>query len=120
MNRAIIERVLFFARDPKRPRADDVTLSQLLVRVLEDIGSGRIIQDESLAVLYGIAAELFGRVRDHLPAPTRCDAAGRPVWSDEQVAELLGVPVATVHAQIAAFEAEGAPVRAVGETHILN
>ena len=120
MNHAIIERVLAFARDPKRPRADDTTLASLLIEVLGEVGTGRRISDESLAVLYGIAAELFDRVRNNLPTPTRCDADGRPVWSEQQVADTLGVPVESVRARIEALEAEGAAPRAASETHVLN
>lgn len=120
MSPTTIERVLAFARDPKRPRVDDTTLAQLLIEVLADVGTSRVVPDESLAVLYGIAAELFDRIRVSLPAPTRCDADGRPVWSDQQVADTLGVPVETVRARIDELEAaDGAP-RAVSQTRVLK
>lgn len=120
MSPAIIERVLAFARDPKRPRADDTTLAHLLIEVLGEVGISGRIPDESLAVLYGIAAELFDRVRNNLPAPTRCDADGRPVWSEQQIADTLGVPVEQVRARVEALEAEGVALRAGSETHVLN
>lgn len=119
-SKLVIERLLHFARDPDRPRADDNLLIGLLVDVLAEVDTDRVIRDETLAVLYGVATELFGRVRDALPAPIRCAADGSPVWTEQQVADALGMPLAQVRTHLDALEAEGGAACAFDQTHALN
>lgn len=121
MSTAIFDQLLALSRDPLRPPANDAVLVNLLAEVLEEaaINQGRI-SDDSLAMLYGIATELFSRVRDSLPATTRCDTEGRPAWSAQQVADHLGVPVEEVHNRIAQRETEVDSLRATDETCSLH
>ncbi len=120
MRETVIQRLKNFTRDPNRPCADDRLLVNLLIDVLAKVDADRIIHDETLAVLYGIATELIDRVRDTLPAPIHCTAAGHPVWSEQQVADALGITVEEVRARLEMLEAEGSASRVTGETHMLN
>ncbi len=86
------ERLAHLAKDvPFAP--DELSAAQLLLDVI--VNEQTRISTESLAVLAGLSAAFF-RVGMPAMTPRHTDAQGCPVFTEEQVAERLGVPVEEV------------------------
>lgn len=96
------------------PQSDDATLAYLLAEVVTAI-RGRV-EEEHIAVLCGIAADLLRRFRATLPTPAYRDKNGAPVYTCEQLAGVVGLraeEVTLAADAIAADDPEGRYVRRV-------
>lgn len=86
-------------RLPEHVQPDDNTLATVLLDVIVDEQAR--LSDETLAVLSGVIVVLLGRGMAGL-TPRHADAEGRPLYTDEQLAAHLGVPLERVRAYCAA------------------
>ena len=75
---------------------DDLTIASLLLDVI--VTEQRGLQDESLAVLCGLAAAHFGRASAALPAAQHVNAQGERIYTEADVAKHVGIPIEQVRA----------------------
>ncbi len=84
---------------------DDQAIVSLLLDII--VAEQRNLHPENLAVLCGLTAGHLARVQSTFPAPKHVDAQGKPLYTEADVAQYVGVTVGEVRAQIDQMQANG-------------
>lgn len=117
MRRRIITTAVKRALLKDRPELDDAALAGAMIEV---IISTQDNVPTSLPLMFCVLAELAARVIKQLPAPTRCDDNGRPLYNVTEAARALGLTDAETDRVRDYLRDQGVPVVNPTHTHTLN
>lgn len=117
--RRIIETAVKKALLKNRPELDDAALAGAMIDV---IISTQDNAPASLPLMFTVLTELVGRLVKQLPAPTRCDDNGSPLYSLAGIARALGLSDAEAGQMRDYLRDQGVPVvnPTQTQTHTLN
>ncbi|MFA9948746.1 hypothetical protein [Dentiradicibacter hellwigii] len=117
MRRRIITTAVKRALLKDRPELDDAALAGAMIEV---IISTQDTSPTSLPLMFCILTELAGRVIKQLPAPTRCDDNGRPLYNVTEAARALGLTDAETDRVRDYLRDKGVQSADPAQTHTLN
>ncbi len=117
MRRRIITTAVKRALVKNRPELNDAELAGAMIDV---IISTQDNAPASLPLMFTILIELVRRVITQLPAPTRCDDNGRPLYNLTEVAHALGLPDVDIDQMRDYLRDKGVQSVDSAQTHTLN